>query len=69
MREGTSQERLLAMAVDARAKGIVARRARYTPLGLRAADDLQLVTARVAEGFARAGLIELAPTPFRPRCE
>lgn len=69
MREGTPQERLLAMAVDARAKGIVVRRARYTPQGLRPADDLQLVTARVAEGFARAGLIDLAPAPFRPRCD
>jgi hypothetical protein len=69
MRDGSPQERLLAMAVDARARGIVVRRARYTPASPRAADDVQLVTARVAEGFARAGLIDLAPAPFRPRCE
>jgi hypothetical protein len=69
MRDGSSQDRLLAMAVDARARGIVVRRARYAPATPRAADDLQLITARVVEGFARAGLIDLAPAPFRPRCD
>jgi hypothetical protein len=70
MREGTPQDRLLAMAVDARAKGIALRRARYSPpVGPREPEDLRLMTARVAEGFARAGLIELPPAPFRPGCE
>jgi hypothetical protein len=32
-------------------------------------EDARLTTARVAEGFARAGLLELPPAPFRPRCD
>jgi hypothetical protein len=69
MREGTSQERLLAMAIDARARGIVVRVARNSPATPLAPEDLRVTTARVAEGFARAGLIELPPAPFRPGCE
>jgi hypothetical protein len=69
MREGNAQERLLAMAIDARARGIAARHARYSPSGMRVDESLRVTTARVAEGFARAGLIELAPAPFRPRCD
>jgi hypothetical protein len=69
MREGTAQDRLLALAIEARARGIVVRRARYAPPGPRAADDLLITMARVAESFARAGLIELPPPPFQPGCE
>jgi hypothetical protein len=69
MREGSSQNRLLAMAIDARADGIIARRARYAPPSPRAVEDRRVTIARVAESFARAGLIELAPAPFRPGCE
>jgi hypothetical protein len=69
MREGTPQERLLALAIEARARGIVVRRARYAPPGPVAPDDLSLTMARVAESFARAGLIELPPAPFQPRCD
>jgi hypothetical protein len=68
LRDGTAQERLIAMAIDARARGIVARRARYAPSYVRADVDARGITASVVEGFARAGLIELAPAPFRPRC-
>ena len=66
LRDGSPQERLLAMAIDARARGIVMRRSRYTPAGPRAPEDMSVMTARVAEGFARAGLIALPPAPFNP---
>ncbi len=69
MREGNAQERLLTMAIDARARGIARRRLRYSPSGARLEEDLRMTTARVAEGFAAAGLIELPPAPFRPRCD
>ena len=69
LRAGSSQQRLMAMAIDARAKGIIARRARYTPALARAAVDPRPTLAAVAEGFARIGLIELTPAPFRPRCD
>ena len=69
MRTGTADERLLSMAIDARARGIAVRRARYAPSPARADEDQRVITARVADGFARAGLIELAPAPFRPRCD
>jgi hypothetical protein len=69
MRDGTPEERLMTMAIDARARGIVARRSRYTPAYARTDSDLRAMTAAVAEGFGRSGLIELAPAPFRPRCE
>jgi hypothetical protein len=86
LRSGTAQERLIAMAIDARARGIVVRRARYSSPAMRpawaqaalgavpyhpaAADEiLRRTTAAVAEGAARAGLIELAPAPFRPGCD
>ena len=69
MRSGTPSERLMAMAIDARARGIIVRRGRYAPAYARADADLRLMTAAVAEGLGRAGLIELAPAPFRPRCD
>lgn len=85
MRDGTPQERLVAMAIDARAKGIVIRRARYMPAAERpawaraalgdplvpaaAADEINRRTAAsVAEGLARAGLMDFPPAPFRPLC-
>ncbi|MEO5567011.1 MAG: hypothetical protein ABIR92_00875, partial [Gemmatimonadaceae bacterium] len=37
LRKGSAQERLLAMTIDARAKGIVVRRARFTAEGDRPA--------------------------------
>src|SRR6185503_13114807 len=69
MRDGSPQERLMAMAIDARARGIVVRQARYSLSGPRADEDSRLAAARVVEGLARAGLVELAPAPFRPGCE
>jgi hypothetical protein len=69
LRRGSSQQRLMAMAIDARAKGIIARRARYTPSMARAEVDPRPTLAAVADGFARVGLIELTPAPFRPRCD
>jgi hypothetical protein len=68
LRDGSAQERLLAMAIDARTHGIIARRARYNPSYARVETDARAIMASVAEGFARAGLIELAPAPFQPRC-
>jgi hypothetical protein len=59
----------MAMAIDARAKGIIARRARYSPSLARAEIDPRPTLAAVADGFARVGLIELTPAPFRPRCD
>jgi hypothetical protein len=69
MRDGDAQDRLLTMAIDARARGIARRRARYAPTGARVEEDSRMTTARVAEGFARAGLLELPPAPFQPRCD
>ena len=85
MRDGSPQERLLAMAIEARARGIVVRRARYTAVANRPAwarailgdplanpdateDIIRRTIAGVAEGAAAAGLIDLPPAPFRPRC-
>ena len=61
-------EMLDLVIVNGQAKGIIVRRARYSAPGPRLGEDVRLTAARVAEGFARAGLIELAPAPFRPRC-
>jgi hypothetical protein len=69
LRAGSTQERLTAMAIDARAQGIIERRARYAPSLARADVDSRPILASVAESFARAGLIELAPAPFQPRCQ
>jgi hypothetical protein len=69
LRTGSAQDRLVAMAIDARAKGIIARRERYAPSLARAASDPRPMLAAVAEGVARLGLVDLAPAPFRPRCD
>jgi hypothetical protein len=69
LREGTAQDRLMFMAIQARARGIAARRARYSGPIMRAEPDERIVLAGVAEGLDRAGLIQLAPPPFRPRCD
>jgi hypothetical protein len=82
---GTAQDRLSAMAVDARAKGIVFRRAHVLSPSSRpawaravlgdpmsnpssASEMLMRMTAAVAEGAGRAGLIPLPPAPFKPAC-
>ncbi len=69
LRTGSAQDRLVAMAIDARAKGIIARRERYAPSLARAASDPRPMLAAVAEGVARLGFVDLAPAPFRPRCD
>ena len=85
LRSGSAHDRLMAMTIEARAKGIVLRRARTLettrPVWARAmlgeilwnanaADDVLLrTTAAVVEGVGRADMIELPPTPFRPACK
>ncbi|HET9426411.1 MAG TPA: hypothetical protein VFO55_13660 [Gemmatimonadaceae bacterium] len=86
MRDGSAQERLIAMTIEARARGILVRRARSTAAAARpawarallgdpmaaprSADEMTRRTiASVAEGVARAGLLDLPPAPFRPRCD
>jgi hypothetical protein len=68
LRDGSAQDRLIAMAIEARANGIIARRARYAPSFARADADARPILASVARSFSRAGLMELAPAPFLPRC-
>jgi hypothetical protein len=69
LRDGSAQDRLMYLAIEARARGIIARRARYPSSLLRTQTDARVILASVAEGLDRAGLIELAPAPFRPRCD
>jgi hypothetical protein len=68
MAAGSAQDRLLKLAIDARAEGMATRRARSNPSSPRRPQDTRLAVASVAEGLARQGLFEFAPAPFRPRC-